>query len=165
MKLYFLRHGIAYERETWQGDNDEFRPLTDDGIAAMKREAKSFERLKLKLDVIITSPLVRARDTARIVAKRLDLKILESDLLKPGFSIQMLEKLTTDYPQHSNLMLVGHEPDFSRVISTVIGGGYIVLKKGGLARVDITAQQPLRGELVWLQNWVLSKKGKLKRLS
>ncbi len=165
MKLYFLRHGIAYERENWEGDNDELRPLTEEGIAAMKREAKLIERLDLKLDAIITSPLVRARDTAKIVAKRLDIALAESDLLKPGFDLLMLETLASDYPQYSSLMVVGHEPDFSGVISGVIGGGSIVLKKGGLASVDITSQHPIRGELVWLQNWVLSKKGRFKRLA
>ena len=80
MKIYFLRHGIAYERETWEGDNDELRPLTEEGIAAMKVEAKIFKGLKLKLDAIITSPLVRAHDTAKIVAKRLDMDITENEL-------------------------------------------------------------------------------------
>jgi len=158
MKIYFLRHGIAYERETWEGDNDEHRPLTEEGVAAMKVEAKIFKSLKLKLDAIITSPLVRARDTAKIVAKRLDMEITENDLLKPGFNAQMLETLATEYPQYSTLMIVGHEPDFSQVISGVIGGGTVVLEKGGIACVEVAAQHPVHGNLLWLLNWSQLKK-------
>ena len=71
---------MAYEREEWKGDNDELRPLTEDGIDAMKREAKVLRDMKLKLDMIITSPLVRARDTAKIAAKALDMEAVHRGL-------------------------------------------------------------------------------------
>jgi phosphohistidine phosphatase len=151
VKLYLLRHGVAYEREEWQGDNDELRPLTDDGIAAMKREAKVLRDMKLKLDGIITSPLVRARDTAKIVAKALDMKVKENDLLKPGFDVEALRTLLQQNGDAKRVMIVGHEPDFSHVIAQLIGGGAVVMRKGGLARVDTTTEgASLRGELVWL---------------
>ncbi len=150
VKLYFLRHGIAYDREEWTGENDELRPLTDEGVDQMKDEAKAIRDLKLKLDVIVTSPLVRARDTATIVAKKLDLDIQESDLLKPGFDVHALTALLGQNPNAKRVMVVGHEPDFSSVVGQLIGGGSVVMSKGGLARVDITTQDPLRGELVWL---------------
>jgi len=151
VKLYFLRHGVAYDREEWTGDNDELRPLTDGGVDAMKREAKAMRAMKLKLDVIVTSPLVRARDTAKIVSKALDVKVEENDLLKPGFNPKTLKALLQQYADARRIMIVGHEPDFSSVIGKLIGRGTVVMRKGGLARVDITAQSPsLRGELVWL---------------
>jgi phosphohistidine phosphatase len=151
IKLYLLRHGVAYEREEWSGDNDELRPLTGDGIEAMKREADMMRDMKLKLDVIITSPLVRARDTARIVSKALDVKLTESALLKPGFDADALGRLFQQTGDAKRVMVVGHEPDFSRTISQLIGGGTVVMRKGGLARVDVTAQTASpRGELVWV---------------
>ncbi len=150
MRLYLLRHGVAYDRENWQGKDDELRPLTDEGIVAMKREARSIGQMKLKLNAVITSPLVRARDTARIVAKTLDMKVDENPLLKPGFNLQALDDLLAQYAEFTHLMIVGHEPDFSQVISQLVGGGTVVMKKGGLARVDITTPHPPHGELVWL---------------
>jgi phosphohistidine phosphatase len=150
MKLYLLRHGVAYDRQDWQEENDELRPLTDDGISAMKREAARLSQMKLKLDAMITSPLVRARDTARIVAKALAMDVEENPLLKPGFNLEALDVLLAQYAQFNRLMIVGHEPDFSQVIAQMIGGGTIVVRKGGLARVDITELHPPHGELVWL---------------
>src|SRR5258708_30382004 len=134
-KLYFLRHGVAYEREEWKGEDDELRPLTDEGIAAMKREAKYLrDDLKLKVDRIITSPLVRAHDTARYVAKSLKIDLEESNLLKPGFDLQALDELIGKSDDDSKVIIVGHEPDFSRTISQLIGGGDVIMRKGGLAR-------------------------------
>ncbi len=150
MRLYLLRHGVAYDRENWRGKDDGLRPLTDEGIVAMKREARSIGQMKLKLDAVITSPLVRARDTARIVAKTLDMKVDENPLLKPGFDLQALDDLLAQYAEFNHVMIVGHEPDFSLVIAQLVGGGTIVMKKGGLARVDITTPHPPHGELVWL---------------
>lgn len=147
-KLYFLRHGEAGDRDAWMGENDELRPLTEEGIAAMKREARHVGDMKLKLDVIVTSPLVRARETAKIVAKAFGLKAQENDLLKPGFNVDALQKLLVQYPDTKRLMVVGHEPDFSSVIGQLIGSASVVMRKGGLARVDLTS--PMRGELVWL---------------
>ncbi len=150
MRLYLLRHGVAYDRENWREKDDGLRPLTDEGIVGMKREARSIGQMKLKLNAIVTSPLVRSRDTARIVAKTLDMKIDENPLLKPGFDLHALEDLLAQYADSNHIMIVGHEPDFSQVISQLIGGGTIVMKKGGLARVDIKTPHPPQGELVWL---------------
>ena len=89
-KLYFLRHGEAGDRTAYMGENDHLRPLTEEGIAAMKREARFVGDMKLKLDAIVTSPLVRACETAKIVAKVFGLKAQENDLLKPGFNVAAL---------------------------------------------------------------------------
>jgi phosphohistidine phosphatase len=151
MKIYLLRHGVAYEREDWHGENDELRPLTDEGIEAMKREARALRDMKLKVDVIVSSPLVRARQTAKIVARRLEMDIQQDALLKPGFDAAALEALLPRFGSAQRLMIVGHEPDFSRTIAQLIGGGAVDMPKGGLARVDIDDHaRPLRGSLVWL---------------
>jgi phosphohistidine phosphatase len=154
MKLYFLRHGIAYEREAWQGENDELRPLTDEGVEDMKREARTLRNMGLKLDTIVTSPLVRARQTAKIVAKKLEMDVQEDVLLKPGFDVEALGALLARHSAARRLMLVGHEPDFSRTIAQLIGGGTVAMAKGGLARVDTdddaAHNRLLRGTLIWL---------------
>ena len=151
MILYFLRHGLAGLREEWQGD-DATRPLTKKGMKNMGRQAKTLARLNLRLDMIITSPLTRALQTADIVARAL--KIVEplepDERLAPGFGRDDLEQVLAAHPEAKNIMLVGHEPDFSLTISALTGGGKVILKKGGLARVDITATDPLQGALVWL---------------
>jgi phosphohistidine phosphatase len=149
-RLYFLRHGIAYEHDEWSGENDELRPLTTAGIAAMKREAKYLREHKIKVDAIVTSPLVRARDTAKIVAKAFDMEATENDLLKPGLNLTLLGKLLKEYAPAERIMVVGHEPDFSSIIGQMMGGGVIEMRKGGLARIDVTSLRPLRGTLVAL---------------
>ena len=151
MILYFLRNGVAGSREEWKSD-DALRPLTKKGMKNMVSQAKTIAEMDLKLDLIITSPLARAFQTADIVADELELgdKLVQDERLGPGFGIDDLVKILQDYPDADNIMLVGHEPDFSQTISALIGGGRLLVKKGGLACVDVINADPLHGELVWL---------------
>lgn len=149
MRLYWLRHGIAADRESWSGE-DADRPLTPDGRKSMEREAKSIAALDLQLERIITSPLKRAKETAQIVADRLPDAKLSEDQRLAGLNRQRLSALLTEHRGTDSLLLVGHEPDFSSTISEITGGSQIVVKKGGLARVDLTDPSALDGELVWL---------------
>jgi phosphohistidine phosphatase len=151
MILYFLRHGLAGVRKEWQGD-DAKRPLTKKGIKNMWMQARTIGRLGLQLDVILTSPLTRAFQTADIVARELNMveQLEQGERLAPGFDRNHLEQVLAEHPDAKNIMLVGHEPDFSLTISALTGGGKVMLKKGGLARVDVTATDPLQGNLVWL---------------
>ncbi|RPI81970.1 MAG: phosphohistidine phosphatase SixA [Chloroflexi bacterium] len=151
MELYFLRHALAGDRMDWKED-DRLRPLTEEGKKRTASSAEKIARLNLGLDAIITSPLVRARQTAEIVADRLDMrsKMVEDESLAPGFGPKELSEILEKYPDANALMVVGHEPDFSDTISTLIGGGDIVCKKGGLVRVTLLNVQALEGQLVWL---------------
>ena len=151
MNLFFLRHGLAGQRTEWHG-SDFDRPLTEDGKKRMLREAAAIKKLKPSVEVIITSPLVRAYQTAEIVAKKLKLldRLFTEELLKPGFGPDTLKELVRKYADAHALLLVGHEPDFSTTISHIIGGGRVVCKKGGLAFVDLQQPLDLKGELVWL---------------
>jgi phosphohistidine phosphatase len=151
MIIYFLRHGLAEDREAWLAD-DRQRPLTKEGKEKMTQEAGALAGLNLSLDLIITSPLVRALQTAQIVAMRLNVedKLIQDERLAPGFDLQKLSEVLATHPGAETVMLVGHEPDFSETISSLIGGGSVVCKKGGLARVDRASQAPLIWELVWL---------------
>lgn len=151
MRLYFLRHGLA-DREAWRGENDFERPLTDKGKARMAREADRMAELGVKPDHILTSPLIRARQTAEIVAKRLDMedRLRIEDHLALGFDARKLAEVLKAHGPAESLFLVGHEPDFSQTIAEIIGGGALVCKKGSLARVDLESLHPPRGTLVWL---------------
>ncbi|MBV8151867.1 MAG: phosphohistidine phosphatase SixA [Candidatus Eremiobacteraeota bacterium] len=151
MKIYFLRHGEAGDRETWKGDDNE-RPLTDDGIERMKREAKAICNLDLDLDAIVTSPLVRAKQTAEIVAKALDLKdkLVEDPDVGLDLDVKRLQGVLTKFPKAEGIMLVGHDPSMSETIGRLIGDARVILKKGGMACVEVRDPASGRGELAWL---------------
>ncbi len=151
MKIYFLRHGLAGDRSEWKGD-DFARPLTEEGIAKMQRTAATFAKLELDLDRILTSPLVRAYQTAEIVAKQFKMmdKLVKDERLGGNFGIKFIAEILAEYSPVDALMLVGHEPGMSETVSHLIGGGRVVFKKGSLACVELSDNKSLYGELVWL---------------
>ena len=144
MKLYFLRHGHA-DWSRWKGPDDD-RPLTKAGKKEAHRVAQLLVRLKVKPDLILTSPLPRAAQTAEIAAKELGVKCVEEKLLAPDFGMSELKRLRKKHAKKC-LMLVGHEEDFSRVIAGLTSGR-ISLAKAGVALVKL--KSPERGELRWL---------------
>ena len=147
MKIYFLRHGVAVEPEDWKG-HDYDRPLTADGRERMASEAKAIRKLDLKLDAILTSPLVRAKETADIVAGALKIVSKEDDRLGGDFDISSLEEILKDHVGLKALMLVGHEPSMSATIGRLIGVARIDLKKGALACVELADALTTTGELL-----------------
>ena len=125
MELYFLRHGKATE-PGGSGSSDDFsRPLTERGIEELETEAAAFELLGLEPDVILTSPLIRAKQTAEIIAKRLGFKkrLIVAEPLSCGCDLNRLRDLLTQHAGAEMIMLVGHEPDFSSMVGELIGGG------------------------------------------
>ena len=148
MRVYFLRHGIATEPEGYTGTDFE-RPLTDEGREKMEREAKAIERLDLEIDVVLTSPLVRAKETATIVAERLGLRVTDDERLDPSFDRARLTAILRDREASSGIMVVGHEPSMSETIGDLVGGAAIEFKKGGLACVEVDAPDS-DGVLLWL---------------
>ena len=151
LSLYFLRHGQAGNRTEWHGD-DSKRPLTVDGKHRMEREAAAIRKLELSLDLIITSPLVRAYQTAEIVARALGAptKLITDDRVGLGFDPEQLAAIVAEHRKAKKVMLVGHEPDFGETISQLTGGGRLTMKKGALAYVEIADLASLEGVLVWL---------------
>jgi phosphohistidine phosphatase len=145
MELYFLRHGEA-DWPDWKKSDDE-RPLTKRGKRGMRDVAKFLDRLKVRPDLIVTSPLPRAAQTAEIAADYLKAKLRKDELLAPGFGPS---KLRTVLKRHRAkvLMLVGHEPDFTQVISELTGAS-LKLSKAGVALVDLDAESE-EGKLLWL---------------
>jgi phosphohistidine phosphatase len=118
----------------------------------MKREAATIWTLELPLDVIISSPLDRALQTAEIVAKAKgsSARLVTDGRLAPGFCPKHLAAIVAEHPHARGLMLVGHEPDFSETISQVTGGGRLTMKKGALTYVEMEDPASLKGTLVWL---------------
>jgi len=147
MRLYFIRHALA-EDPTDQ-ITDAQRKLTDKGSANTQQAARVIKALGLKPDRFYTSPLIRAHQTAEIVGKALDMTPEVREELGPGFSIRAVELLTRDLGEDDEVLFVGHEPSISTTISSLTGGR-VLMKRGGLARVDVVSLQPMLGELVWL---------------
>jgi len=145
MQLYFLRHGEA-DWPGWTKPDDE-RPLTDFGKKEVRQVAKFLNRLKVKPDAIVSSPLPRALQTAEAAAEQLKTKLRQDEALEPGFGITELSTVLKRHPSKV-LMLVGHEPDFSSVISALTGG-FIKMSKAGVALVDIDLETE-KGRLLWL---------------
>jgi phosphohistidine phosphatase len=144
MKLYFLRHGKA-DWPNWDRPDDE-RPLTDEGKKEVAAVAKLLRRLEIS-PVILSSPLPRASQTAEIAGKHLDARVQEETLLRPGFDASRLKKLLKNFSGKS-LMVVGHEPDFTRTISQLTGGN-TKLPKAGVAFVEFEPDV-MQGQLRWL---------------
>ena len=145
MQLYFLRHGEA-DWPGWIKPDDE-RPLTDFGKKEVRQVAKFLSRLKVKADLIVTSPLPRALQTAEVAAEELKTKLRQDEALEPGFGISELRNVVKRHGSKV-LMLVGHEPDFSSVIS-VLTGAFLKLSKAGVVLVDIDLETE-KGRLLWL---------------
>lgn len=147
--MYFFRHGLAEANEDGALEDSE-RQLTSRGVIRTERAARFLEALGVRPGTLYSSPLVRARQTAEILGEQLRLTVQIAPELAPGFNIDALEQLCAGLGDEEEVMLTGHEPDLSSTISTLTGLGRVVMKKGGLARVDVTAERPMRGHLVWL---------------
>jgi len=143
MELFLLRHGLAVERGTPGFANDADRPLTPQGRRQLRKIAAAMRQMELSFDEILSSPFLRARQTAEIVAKELNLKkrLTFADEMQPGGKAKKLIQLLTSLkPGPAKILLVGHEPDLSNLISwfvTGTPGAGLALKKGGLAKLEI----------------------------
>jgi phosphohistidine phosphatase len=144
MKLYFFRHGAA-DWPNWNKPDDE-RPLTKAGAKEVRKVAKLLSQLKTA-PLILTSPLPRASQTAELAAEVLGVEMRKATDLKPGFNAARLAKLLQEFSGR-DLMVVGHEPDFSHTIRELTGGA-IKLSKAGIALVDLD-EASMSGRLRWL---------------
>ena len=143
MELFLFRHGIAVERGTKPFTNDSHRPLTAQGLKRTRRLARGMRALKLRFDLVLTSPYVRAKQTADIVVEVLEIQQhlrLSSGLapgFKPGNLIAELQRLCQP---DARVLLVGHEPDLSRLASLMISGrnaANLTFKKAGLLKLQV----------------------------
>jgi phosphohistidine phosphatase len=151
-ELYLIRHGVAEERgDAWPDDSK--RPLTEDGTSRMRKAARGLSRLGVAFDIVLTSPLVRARQTAEIVAgglaPRPSLVNIESLAPDGGYAALMadLEK----HARKPRIALVGHEPDIGELAARLIGSRRAIeFKKGAICRIDLDEIPPSGpGQLRW----------------
>lgn len=145
MTLFFLRHGEA-DWPDWDRPDDE-RPLTKKGKKEMQRVAQFLRDLEVQPTLIISSPLPRALQTAKIAAKYLRSELREERALADGFDAAKLRTLLKSQAGEE-LMIVGHEPSFSAVIRALTGGE-VKLAKAGVARVELE-DDGRSGRLIWL---------------
>ena len=157
MNLYLLRHGLAVEPGTAGFRKDFERPLTPEGKQKLRSVAKAIKALDLYFDLILSSPYIRARQTAELVAKSLKaserLELL--DALAPDGNIRKLVKLLEGLaPPPQEILLVGHEPYMSSLISRLVygqPGARVVMKKGGLCKLSVGSIEHGRcASLEWL---------------
>jgi phosphohistidine phosphatase len=142
MRLSLLRHGIAANRTGPEYENDSERPLTPKGERRMQRAAKGMKAAGLSYDLILSSPYLRAKQTAEIVAQVVTTPegvMLAETLTPEGNPRQLIEELCSDHRERQDVLLVGHEPYLSRLISTLLTGSpnlSIELKRGALCTLS-----------------------------
>jgi phosphohistidine phosphatase len=148
IELYLLRHADAGDPEAWTRPDGE-RPLSAKGRRQSERLGRQLAAIEFAPDAILASPKVRAAETARIVAEALGGTVVEDDRLAGPLDIDRIGEILKDAPRR--VVLVGHDPDFSELLSALVGAPELSLRKGALARVDVDRPiQPGGGVLRWL---------------
>jgi phosphohistidine phosphatase len=148
-ELLFLRHAQAADRESWDRPDDE-RPLTEKGRRQAERLGRLLSAAGFAPDAVLTSPLVRARETSEIIADLLGVTVRTEPRLGEPLDLATLDAILDDAGSPRRPMIVGHDPDFSELVSELVGAP-ILMRTGALARVDV--ERPLApgaGELRWL---------------
>ena len=157
MNLFVMRHGIAVDLGAPGIAHDADRTLTPEGRSKLGQIVKAMHGMELAFDAILSSPYVRARQTAELVAcsfkKTAKVELCEA-LVPDGTSVQMVEVLRRLKPIPGNLLLVGHEPNLSSVVSLLVGskgGSCVVFKKGGLCKLCVHSLRPQpEASIEWL---------------
>jgi phosphohistidine phosphatase len=150
MILYFLRHGRA---EQHSRGPDAARELTKRGRQELKGAGAAWHRLNLRPEVIITSPLVRAVQTAEIAQAALGVKDSPrtDDRLGPGATWATMGQAMADHHEAARVMFVGHNPDFESAVALLSGGTAVRLRPGGVACLEFPGvPEPGQGEIAWL---------------
>jgi len=152
LELYLIRHGVAAERGDEYPD-DSKRPLTAGGISRLRKEAKALDALGLGFDHIITSPLVRTKQTADVFAESLKSKpsVSTSDALAPAGTPAAVIQELGKHVKKGRIALVGHEPNIGELAARLIGARVpMEFKKGAICRIDFETVPPKgTGQLRW----------------
>jgi phosphohistidine phosphatase len=145
MNLYFLRHAKAgpHRNKIWKPDSK--RPLTAEGEKQACKVAEGILAMELEFDLILTSPYARAFRTAELAAETLknDKLVTTENLVSEGSPEKLIAEINEKYSSVENILLVGHEPYMTRVMSTLLTGNgalRIDFKKAGLAKLSIEGQ-------------------------
>src|SRR5215510_613466 len=152
-QLFIIRHAVAEERgDAWP--DDAKRPLSEDGTARMRKAARGLARLGITLDVVVTSPLVRAKQTAEIVAAGMNPRppIVSIESLTPDGTFQDIIADLEKQAKRTRIAIVGHEPGIGEFAARLIGSRHsIEFKKGAVCRIDVDALPPSGpGDLRWM---------------
>lgn len=148
MRLYLLRHGDAEDYAPTGRDFD--RRLTPEGIERMRAEAEGMRALGLKFEKIFASPLLRARETAEIVAETLGLPAPAIEPRVGGeFRLETIGEILEEQAGFEKVLFVGHQPDMSLTIQQLCGG-MAEMKRGSLACLECDVPRRGQGVLLWL---------------
>jgi phosphohistidine phosphatase len=145
LEIYLVRHAIAAERGPKYPD-DRKRPLTSDGIKRFKESVRGLVAMDVELDVILTSPLTRAEETATLLAegfkKRVPVDTVEA--LAPGGKFAaIVEAVIKHTKRHRRLALVGHEPDLGETAARWLGArGQVEFRKGAICALEVDSATP-----------------------
>ena len=150
--IYLVRHAIAAERGDEYPD-DSKRPLTGQGMSRFRKAARGLVEIGVEVDLILTSPFVRARQTADILSEQLrgNPPVVETSALVPGAAHADLIAELANHAKRSALALVGHEPGIGTAAARLVGArGAFEFKKGGVCRIDLRCLPPEEpGRLIW----------------
>jgi phosphohistidine phosphatase len=148
MRIYLLRHGIAQDGTPTLDDYN--RQLTEVGAARVGVAARGLRKLGVALTALYSSPRIRAKQTAEIVAATLNIPVqFDARVDYPQFSAHTLAQLLQAHQTGDEIMFVGHEPTLSLTVRDLCGAA-IDMKKCGMARLLIVSHSPLRGMLEWM---------------
>jgi len=149
VELCVLRHAHAGDSTTWE-EADELRPLSEKGRRQAERLGRLLAAAGFVPDAVLTSPLARARQTAEIVADLLGVGVRLEPRLGEMVDLPVLEEILDDAGSPRRPLIVGHDPDFSELVSELVGAP-IPMRKGTLVRIDVERPlEPGAGELRWL---------------
>lgn len=141
MQAILIRHAKAEARDARSWPDDDLRPLTADGRSEQRAATRAMKRMGIKFDFLVTSPLLRARETAEIVAKgyRWPEPPQVADELGHGYAVDAVVRLLARFPPASAVALVGHEPDLSNLAGGLVtrdGRLNIAVKKSGVVGIE-----------------------------
>ena len=157
MELYILRHAVAVARDSAGLRRDSDRPLTDKGRSKLRGVTRGMTALGLSFDLVLTSPYLRARQTAELVADDLGIEAQgerTSHLAPHGSPRALMDLIASRSSARSSVLVVGHEPYLSQLISVLVAGDdrtSITMKKAGLCKLAMqTARYGRCATLEWL---------------
>ena len=141
MEVILIRHAKAENRDPNTWPDDDLRPLTAEGRAEQRAAARAMKKMGIKFDFLVTSPLVRARETADLVAGayRWSESPQVAEELGHGYAVGAVVKLLAKFPPDASVALVGHEPDFSNLTAALVsesGDLNIAVKKSGVVGIE-----------------------------
>jgi phosphohistidine phosphatase len=150
IQLHFLRHADAGDPEAWTRPDAE-RPLSGKGEKQADRLGRFLAGVGFEPDLFLTSPKVRAAQTAERVAESIGAKVKVDDRLAVGVDLAAVEAVLREAGNPARPVLVGHDPDFSDLVGELTGAPGFEMKKGAIARIDVDLPlRPGSGRMAWL---------------